>query len=189
MKKVYVLVVPIILIGFFLLMCFLPIMEQRVEGIENYSPAASSLGLTANLFPGEDFLERFDYSAGDYHFYFDGRLSHGFSTAISILQYTPEQYAQAKEYCLNQFVLTDEHQYQVGNYAFIEHLCYTDKNERGKYVPVCQFPTRFNMFAYNDAECTLLFLGYFNGKATEQPLVNFEAFYSEYFSQYHMLGE
>ena len=45
------------------------------------------------------------------------------------------------------------------------------------------------MFAYNDAECTLLFLGYFNGKATEQPLVNFEAFYSEYFSQYHMLGD
>lgn len=189
MKLLRILAIPVIILGVTLLACCSPTMEQRLEGIEQYSPANSSLGLSANLFPDEHFPEMFEYTAGDYQFYFNGRLHNGFSTAISALQYAPEQYTQAKEYCLKQFTLTDEHQYQIGDYTFIEHLCYNSQTENGDYVPACQFPKLFNMFAYSDANCTLLFLGYYNNQTTTQTFTSFESLYCEYFSQYHLLED
>lgn len=172
-------------------LCFLPIMETHVSGIENYSPADSTLSLSLYLYPNEDFPEQFDYVAGDYQYYFNGKLSGGYATAFSFLTYSPEQYAAAKEYCLQEFSLTDEHQYRVGNYTFVEHLCYTSKNETGNYVVSCQYPAIFNMFAFSDEDNTLLFLGYFNADSdapsSQLALSDFAAFFQEHFGQYYTL--
>ena len=193
MKRFYILLVSTILLVFILLLCFFPTMEKHISGVENYNPADSTLGLSANLFPSENFLDQFPYTTGDYRFFFNGKLYQGYSTALCVLRYTPEQYCDAKEYCLEQFILTDEHQFQIGDYIFAEHLCYTSKDEEGKYVPACQYPTIFNMYAYNDSNHTLIFLGYYNGDAdvsvTQLALTDFEAFYNAHFSQYYTLEQ
>lgn len=193
MKWFHVLIAFMIFFVIILLVCFFPTAETQISGIDNYSPSNSTLGLSANLFPSEDFLDQFPYTTGDYRFFFNGRMYQGYSTALVVLRYTPEQYRYAKEYCLEQFTLTDEHQFQIGSYTFVEHLCYTSKDEDGEYFPACQYPRIFNMYAYNDSNNTLLFLGYYNGNPDASPtqlaLTDFESFYNEHFSQYYVLEQ
>lgn len=109
-----------------------------------------------------------------------------------MLTYDSEQYELAKEFCFRQFTNVDAHQYQVGDYHFVEHLCQTSKNEAGKYEISCEYPEIFNMFAYNDALCTLLFLGYYEPNEAGETLLaltDFEAFYDLHFSRYYPLTD
>lgn len=188
--KVFLLLVILLVLG--LSFCFLPIMEDHVSGLENFHPADSTFGLCQYLFPTEDFIERFAYLEGDYHYYFNGRLAGGYATAFAVLEYDPDNYLDAKEYCKQQFFLTDEHKYQVGNYLFQEHICYNAKNGAGKYVPACQYPRIFNMFAYNDSEHTLLFIGFYgdaDDPFTHLALTDFPSFYEQNFGQYYSLND
>ena len=91
---------------------------------------------------------------------------------------------------MQHFTLTDKHQYQVGDYHFIEHLCYDTKNAEGEYVISCLYPAIFNMFAYNDSIHTLVFIGYYEPNSnpkTQLALTDFEAFYEEHFAKYYEL--
>lgn len=171
----------------FYAMCGVSIKTRKTEisGIENYHPSTCSLGLTGNLYPGEDFLSRFAYAEGEYYYNYD----RGDAVAFSILKYSPEQYEAAKEYCLQQFTLTDEHQYQVGGYEFAEHLCYTSENENGQWLPACKYPKHFNMYGYHDQECSLVFLGYYNSEKDHPDKVlaesDFAAFLTNVYSEYY----
>lgn len=179
-----------ILMVVFVALCALPIMETHISGIENYSPADSTLSLSLYLFPDDDFPLRFDYLEADYQYYFNGVLMDGYATAFSVLKYTPEVYEQAKEYCITELSNTDEHQFQVGEFVFIEHLCYIGDDGMGNYVVKCQFPRNFNMFAYNDADHTLLFIGFYGdpkAETTQLAQTDFAAFYEEHFGKYYSL--
>ena len=172
------------------LMGALPVFKNQVSGIENYSPADSTLSLSKYLYPSEDFLTRFAYTAGDYQYYYNGIMMDGYAVAFSVLNYSPEQYETAKQFCFQEFTHTDEHQYQIGDYHFIEHLCYEDKNEMDEFVVSCLYPEMFNMFAYNDSLHTLLFLGYYESncdRTTQLAESNFETFYGEVFAKYYVL--
>ena len=179
-----------VLVAVFLLMGMLPVFKSQISGIENYNPADSTLGLCQRLYPSEDFLSRFQYESGDYEYYYNGVLEDSYAVAFSVLAYTPEEYEAAKEYCFQQFTNTDEHRYQVGDYHFVEHLWQTKETETGEWEIYCDFPEMFNMFAYNDTNHTLLFLGYYepDGEAeTQLALTDFEAFYQQHFSKYYEL--
>ncbi|MBQ8835114.1 MAG: hypothetical protein IJ001_09370 [Oscillospiraceae bacterium] len=191
MKKL--IVILILCFALFVILCSIPLFETHISGIENYRPADSTLSLSLYLFPGEDFLDRFVFDEGDYQYHYNGKLADGYATAFSVLQYSSEQYKASKEYCIQQFASIDDHQYQVGNWTFIEHLCYTSENEEGKYIVACQYPKIFNMYAYNDIDNTLLFLGYYTSDpddpSTQLALTDFEAFYNTHYGQYYTLDE
>lgn len=191
-KLVKILLPIVIILVLGIVVCTKPIMKDQVSGIENFSPADSTLSLCQKLFPSNDFLQQFAYEEGDYQYYFNGKLVGGQATAFAVLKYDAEQYQAAKEYCVQQFEPTDEHQYQVGNFVFQEHLCHNGKNSEGKYVPSCHYPKIFNMFAYNDSEHTLLFIGFYSDadpSITSLALTDFPAFYEQYFGQYYSLKE
>ena len=173
-----------------LLVGMLPIFEQHKVELGDYDPADSTLGLCRSLYPTQDFPACFPYSEGHYYYDYGGSLLKSSATAFSVLTYNAEQYDLAKALCLRKFSATDTHQYQVGGYHFVEHLCFTGENVQGKYEVMCQYPKRFNMFAYNDSLCTLLFLGYYeSGSVNENhpALTDFESFYNMYFSKYYTL--
>lgn len=173
-----------------LLMSVLPVFRNQVSGIENYHPADSTLSLSRYLYPSEDFLSRFEYETGDYQYYYNGVMVDGYAVAFSVLSYSPDQYEAAKEFCFQMFTDTDEHQYQVGDYHFIEHLCYDVENDSGEFVHACLYPKMFNMFAYNDSLCALIFTGYYvsnTDSETQLALTDFEAFYNEHFAKYYVL--
>lgn len=164
--------------------------DKQVSGLEEYSPADCSLSLSAYLFPCEDFPEKFSYLAGDYQYFYDGRISGSNAVALSYLKYAPEMYEEAKTFCLQQFSATDEHRFVLKGYTFIEHLWRTKKNAQEKWVTTCGFPDHFSMFAYNDESRVLLFLGYYNGETgSPLPEEDFEAFYNTWFARYYALEE
>ena len=180
----------IVLVGLFLLMGVLPVFRSKISGIENYHPEDSTIGLCQHLYPTENFLEEFDYEFGAYEYYYNGVLSDSYGVAFSVLEYAPEQYEAAKDCCFQQFTNTDEHRYQVGDYHFIEHLSYTSQTNTGEWVVTCHYPEQFNMFAYNDAEHTLLFIGYYEPDCepeTQLALTDFEAFYEKHFEKFYEL--
>lgn len=180
----------IILISIVTLIGILPVFKVNVSGIDNYRPEDSTLGLTQHLFPNEDFLNQFTYITGDYHYSFNGSLEFGHAVAFSVIEYSPKTYMDAKEFCFQKFKSTDIHQYQVGEYYFIEHLWNVEKNSTGALELKCRFPEIFNMFAYNDSLCTLIFIGYYENDFDSKIQWNsatFKEFYREQFSKYYEL--
>ena len=176
----------------FLLLGIFPVFRNQVSGIENYHPADSTLSLSRHLYPSEDFLSRFKYETGDYQYYYNGIMLDGYAVAFSALCYSPEEYEAAKHFCIQGFTETDEHQYQIEDYHFIEHLWCTVENAKGEYVLSCKYPEMFNMFAYNDSLCTLIFIGYYEPNSdpeTQLALTNFKEFYNEHFGKYYLLQE
>lgn len=151
----------LILVAVLLFLCACTPIEEH--GLNNYQAQTCSVGLTMNLFPAEDFLSSFEYTSGDYHYLDTDDWKWGYATAFAYLQYAPDIYQQAKTFCLENLTLCENHQYKHSGYIFSEQLCYDIKTAEGDYIPGCQYPEQFNMFAYNDKACTLIFLGYYNG--------------------------
>ncbi len=159
-----------------------------ISGLENYDPANCSVSLSHFLFPGEDFLDKFEYTCGTYE-YHDPDTPDGSVTAIAALEYSPDVYEQAKSYCLEQFILCESHQYIVGEYSFCEQLCHKIKTDDGTLSVGCAFPKHFNMFAYNDRTLTLVFLGFYNADADSPESLlaqeNFKAFLDTVYSNHY----
>lgn len=154
--------------------------DKAVCGIENYKPADCSLSLTAHLFPSDNFLQDYNYLEGDYSYRYDGGITQHRATAIAMVRYEPDVYHQAKETCLKQFSLCDRHCFTIEEYYFAEHLCHTKETAQGTWEVSCKYPRKFNMFAFNDANYSLIFLGYYcsneNDEVTLLAESNFEAF-------------
>ncbi len=163
MKKARIIIMFIVLL--FLLSSCTPLEKH---GIENFNMNTCSVSLTANLFPSENFLSLYKYENGDYHYCDENDWAWGYVTAFACLKYTPEVYGQAKSFCMQNFTFCEDHQYDYNDYHFAEHLCYTEMDEKGDRQIACQYPKQFNMFAYHDEECTLIFLGYYNGEPDAQ---------------------
>lgn len=161
--------------------------KLEISGIENYSPNTCNVGLTYCLFPDEAFLQMYEYDKSLYRYEDDIDLVRGSRcTAFAALSYPPEIYQEAKQFCLSEFELSEVHQYVYEGFQFAEHYCHKIRDDTGKLVIGCDFPRHFNMFAYNDETCELLFLGYYNGDSdsTERQLAetDFAAFLEEVYS-------
>lgn len=166
--------------------------DKYVVGIENFSFADCSLSLTAELFPSENFLQEYPYLEGDYTYRYDGKISRNRAAAFAELKYSEEVYAQAKAFCLQKFVIEEQHCFSAGAYMFMEHLCHTKVNAQGVQEAACGYPQCFNMFGFDDASGTLLFLGYYSSKEDEITTLaqtDFEAFFNGPFAALLQSGE
>ena len=176
----------LILLPFSVVSCAEPIVKS---GIENFSYATCSLGLTSNLFPSEDYLTAFEYEEADYAYYDSCDLVWGYAKAFAYFRYSEEEYKKAKEHSLNTVSL-NSNQYESSGYYFSEYLCYESKDENGEWIAKSQFPEQFNMVGYNDDKCILVFIGYYNGNPEDSEIAlaksDFGTFlttvYSEYFN-------
>ena len=167
------------------------------SGLDEFRAAECTYGLNVNLLPSEDFISEFVYTSGDYQYY-DRGLNNGwgFVTSIVYLKYEPEIYAEAKMYCTETFILDGDHKFEYNGYSFIENITYFSNTSSDDPESEKQknhyYPSKFNMFGFNDEKCTLIFLGYYNGDPKEQDkqlaLTDFGAFWELYFSEYHNIG-
>lgn len=179
-------IVPLLLAFLLLFTACTPIEE---DGIAAYDQGTCSVGLTANLFPSEDFLENYPYQSSAYHYLDTEDWIWGYAKVFACLSYSAEAYADAKAYCMENFNLSDGFHYNQNGYCFAEHICYKSKDSSGEWHLESQFPQHFNVFGYHDESCTLFFLGYYNGdpKAEERTLAqnDFGAFLEEVYAEYY----
>lgn len=162
--------------------------SQEINGIENFDIHDCSVELSYYLFPSEDFVTRFEYEDGDYWFYESDNWGWGYAKTFAYLRYSPNHYWEAKQYCMENFALSDVHQYEHNEYHFAEHICHTLKGADREYIPGSDYPRHFNMFAFNDQNHTLIFLGYYCGNPDnpERQLAeqDFSAFLKQVYSVY-----
>lgn len=165
-RKTCAIILAVLLVAVYL--CVFPCSSGMVSGLENFNTETCSVGLTGNLFPDNNFLNSYQYIDGDYEYqYEDCWDGSGYSAVFACMHYSESEYEAAKKYCLDRFQICEDHQYVYGGFEWAEHLHYTVKNAEGERSIGCVFPRRFNLFAYNDQNCTLLFLGYYNANSTE----------------------
>ena len=131
----------------------------NIEGLNNFNIADCPFSLNSKLLPSETFLSDFAYTNGDYH-YTDSDVR---PKTFVFLQYGPEEYESAKEYCLNTFLLVEGNDCEFDGFYFIENHTYrSSKGEESWY------PKWFNLFGYNDENHTLFFVGYYNESISQE---------------------
>lgn len=176
--------VIIVLCSIFLCACS----GLEITGLDNFREETCSVGLTDNLFPTDEFIELFAFEDGDYFFVEDADILWGKVTVFSYLHYTPEIYSDAKNYCLNNWSFCEDHQYELGDYHFIEHPSLRGQSFSEITPLKCDYPKSFNMFGYNDETHTLIFLGYYNGNPEDPSKTaaetDFKTFLSENYSTF-----
>lgn len=155
--------------------------SNYIEGIENFSTLDSDVSLCGELIP-TDFIEKFEYTDGNYHFSTSEKypLMYACDRAIIYFQYDPENYPEAKEYALVEL--------KVGENEFAEHNGYHFHMNESKF-DATRFPHMFNCVAYNDANCTLVFIGF--GVSVELheeadiAITDWGAFLEKYFGEFY----
>ena len=182
MKKLYSAILAIF-ITIVLTACEPPFIR---EGLDEYSSAICSVGLTQYLYPSEDFISKYAYHTGDFYYYDNPLFSAwGLEIAFSYLQYDSLAYDEAKKYCIDSFVLSESNTYMFGEYYFVENI--TFENFNNTYY--ADFPEWFNMFGYDDSTKTLFFLGYHNSDPHDDvpqlAATDFPLFLNHVYSQYY----
>ena len=160
------------------------------EGIENFAECDSTIEIWANLMPmHHKFIDMFEYTDADY-FYHDTAVAPGYrhiERVLVRLEYDSAVYEEAKEYCQENMVLSENNSFEHNGYIFIENI----KNLQTASTHLCDYPRAFQMFVYNDSNCTLLFVGFYCTievkneveKAIEEGWGTFlKKYYGEYYS-------
>lgn len=125
----------------------------KFDGLDEFSPADSEYSLCQRLLPSESFIDDFDYIDGDYEYrdYYEYYMPfYAREHALMYLIYDESNYLLAKEYMLENIALSSINVFSYNGYQFYENL-----NSPANV----DFPYWFNMIAYNDEKCTLMFLG------------------------------
>ena len=141
------------------------------------------------LLPSLSFLEDYDYTDGGFYWYdgntgYEGALP---EVVVLDLKYEKDVYIEAKRETLEKIEPYDGKYYYYNEYVFYENPHYSNRWEYRR------FPADFTMVCYNDANCTLLFLGlyiYSWGKPIKKEHFydienNWESFVDEYFGEYY----
>lgn len=164
-----------------------------IEGIENFSVNDSNMSLNVCILPSDDFIDKFEYSEGEY-FYSDVNehllYVAGCEQSIVVLNYEEDVYEQAKEYCFENMVLSEINQFDYKGYTFTENVGLAEAGDDLEDGVNTKYPNRFNMFAYNDAENRLVFMGFYNSPDNHDDNVylaqsDWGAFLDTYFSKYY----
>lgn len=149
----------------------------RIDGIDNFNKNDSALSLNQLILPSDDFLDCFKYENADYH-YRDSSILPFFSKnveqSIVVINYKDDVYEEAKEYCMQEMVLSDSHIFDYNGYTFIDHE-YSD------------YPYHFNMFVYNDEKQCLIFLGFHSGfhENVDDLIDDWGSFLDKYYSEFY----
>lgn len=131
------------------------------DAFEHYS---GEFELKVYLLPGDDFLSLYTPESEYYHFI--ARYKHHFSVTgaeslLVLFHFEPSAYADAKQYCLDHMKLLDIGVPDYQNYHFLENTALPEALGRVEDGGNARsFPEQFNMFAYNDQNHILAFLGH-----------------------------
>ncbi len=138
-----------------ILLSFCGCQKIEIDGVENFDEADSSMSLNSSLLPSEDFFDKFEYVDADYKYRaeFPMYFAPGTERSIVYVEYEAETYEQAKEFCFQEMMLWDNIQ-EYNGYTFIQNMGYN-------------FPKHFMMFAYNDSNCRLVFIGLYTIEHSE----------------------
>lgn len=131
-----------------------------VEGIANFKLTEGYYELNAHILPSEDFLSRFPYSSAQYNH--RQLFKNIFSVAATecsliVMHYDAVQYNEAKSYCLLNMDLLNSFEYN--DYTFAENIRLAIGQDRIEDNKVTYSQEWFNMFAFNDNQCCLVFIG------------------------------
>lgn len=159
------------------------------DGIENFDTVEGEFELNSCLLPSDDFLEQFDTIDISYHARQKYKTKLGLTSKESTLvsaTYTAETYSEAKSYCLNKMTLNYDVVIEYNGYVFIDNYELAT-NPLDNYTS--KFPQWTNMLAYNDEKCELVFLGFYDGKYSnddaEEVCANWGDFLDEHFAELH----
>jgi len=122
------------------------------DGIENFNKGDSSVSLCQNLIP-DGFIDEFEYIEADYHWFATEKFIavEARETVIMYFKYSDEIYNEAKEYIVENMLLSNKITAEYGNYKFLDN--YTNGTSY-------KFPYSFSRVAYNDANNTLVFIAF-----------------------------
>ena len=134
----------------------------ELHGLDEFSPANSSIDLCWRLLPSSSFVDDFDYLDGDYEYRYYQKFGGDWYSkehALMYLIYDESNYLLAKEYMLENIALSSINVFSYNGYQFYENL---NSHKLGAYYyrENEDFPYWFNMIAYNDESHTLMFLGF-----------------------------
>lgn len=170
--------------------------EVYIEGVENFSVSDSNISLNLCILPSDDFIDKFEYTKGEY--YYNDVNEHWLYVAnceqsIVILNYEEDIYEQAKTYCLENMVLSEINQFDYKGYTFTENIGLAEAWGDIEDGLNTKYPYRFNMFAYDDEQQCLVFMGFYSSPDRKDENVtlaetDWEAFIDIYFSQYYDFG-
>ena len=131
-----------------------------IEGIDNYSPANSSTGISKTLIPTQDFIKKFQYIDANYYYYDTGVWADSVvERELMYLEYNETEYQKAKEFTYSNVLVDKNVQFYGKGFDFFINLSEYDtsiENIESSY----KFPYRFNMIAHNDEKKTLVFIGF-----------------------------
>ena len=159
------------------------------EGLDAYRADFSDRGLTACLFPSEDFILKYMYIGGNYHYYDNFFVNEdALELCIAYMTYDATVYGEAKQYCQENMALSTADTKEYGGYTFVENIGLTEelKSEEGKALA---YPRYFCMFGYNDASNRLMFIGLYCGDSYKKDAAlaerDFGKFLEEFFGEYY----
>ena len=199
-KKIY--------IAALLLCCILMSSCERFRlpderGLEEFSVSDSECNMNLFLLPDSglknseknadgSFINMFDYEEGNYYRHNDGGnifSNNSGERTLVYLKYSDEIYLEAKEYAIDNLILSEESICEQNGYIFFINKLATAKDPTER-LSGDQFPYYFLSFSYNDEKQTLVFFGIMVGKdlhnqiaeeATDWPAF-LEKYYGEWYS-------
>lgn len=153
MKKLSLIVLFILTLSL-LCSCAFTIFDYYCEGIENYHPYLSDVGICVYLFP-ENFLETYEYEDGDFFYEcLDDFSTNTIERTLLYLTYSDTEYVLAKECALSQLELRDTGEVLNDYVIYVNNTLY--KND---YLTDHPYLIEYNMVAFNDKSNTIVFWG------------------------------
>lgn len=191
MKKIleFILIITIIL-SFSSCSLFFDTNTYHVHGIDEYLYDDSWNGLTQNIFPCVDFIQKFSYVNGDYHYYDNFYTNEKFLEKVfCILEYNNDIYQDAKEFCMSKMNLNKENQIEYKDHIFYvnQGLYQADFEVDDKWI--LDFPYYFTMFGYSDVSNTLIFIGLYCAddyyESADKINTDFDSFWVDFYGDYY----
>ena len=160
--------------------------KGHLQGIELFAmDYPSEYELNVCIIPSEDFLSEYEYIDADYSFtyVYDGLIFwHDVETSVLSIKYSPSVYGQAKDFCLEEMMLTSAPIVEYNGFVFYDNFELAAAQNRTVHI----FPGWFNLFAYNDNTKELPFLGYYDSdlmaEDAKDVLNNWDEFFEKNFN-------
>lgn len=162
------------------------------EGLDEWSWATSSVGLTDSYFLEESFLTNYPYADGNYYYIYEMHPKWKGESERSFIWLTYEDadvYRDAKQSRFDKRYVLETSFDGTKAYGFTFYLYCDFSHPQKDREPEreTQFPEYFTAFGYNDETRTLVFLGFDGSGKIEKPYIeyaktDFPAFLSHFYS-------
>ena len=182
MKKVIFIVLLVLVFCISFNSCCCPNTYQ-ISGLKNFHPHNSEFGTSDKIIP-ENFIDKYNYIHGDYHYIEEGMsiFEHTVDRSIIYLSYNDAVYLDAKQYAMDNLDLSENVVEEYNGYIFYDN-----------YADDFSYPHNFKRFAYNDDNNTLIFIGCYISldlnEEVNEIADNWGTFLDKYYGEYYSFHE